>query len=147
MGVRRLALHAAARTGDADLVGLVADQVSEKGVLGAARSALAGAGDAVLPVLSARFDATNRSDLRRGIVAALGRMRGEAVTAFLVSKLDVGDIAVRQDVVRALARLRYTAASPEDRERIEGLARREARRAIDTLSQARDLEGVEEAEI
>jgi hypothetical protein len=49
-------------------------------------------------------------------------------------------------VIRALAHARFTADNEADREQVERLARVEVRRAVGTLAQIRDLEGVEGTE-
>jgi hypothetical protein len=100
-----------------------------------------------LPQLIAAFEAADTSERRRGLVSAISRIRSEEGARFLISKLDIEDVAVRQEVVRSLTHSRFVAATPEDRERIEDLARREARRAIETLAQVRDLDQVEGTEV
>jgi HEAT repeat protein len=145
--VSRLALFAAGQAKDPDLVPLLIERVNRRGSLGAARAALALSGEMAVGQLIEAFEGARSSDVRRGVVSALSRIRSEEATRFLVSKLDAEDIAVRQEVVRSLSHSRFAALRDEDRERIEDLARAEAHRAIETLSQIRDLEGVEEAEI
>ncbi len=141
VAVSRLAIFAAGQLKDPDLVPLLIQRVTKRGVLGASRAALALAGDAALPQMIEAFESTERSDVRRGLVSAVSRSRSEGAIRFLISKLDIEDIAVRQEVVRALAHGRFAAVTSEDRERIEELARNEARRALGTLFQVRDLEG------
>ena len=141
--VSRLALYAAGQMKDPALVPLLIERVTKRGVLGAARAALALSGDAALPRMIEAFDASNRSDVRRGLVSATSRMKSESAVRFLISRLDIEDISVRQEVVRALAHVRFVAVLEEDRERIEELARIEARRALGTLFEIRDLESAE----
>lgn len=146
VAVSRLALSAAGQLKAVELMPLLIERVNKPGVLGAARAALALAGETALPPLIRAYEESNRSDLRRGVVSALSQNRSKKATRFLVSQLEVEDIALRQDVVRALARSRF-AAGDEDRARIEGLARKEARRAVETLCQVRDLQGTTGTEI
>ncbi|MEO8500995.1 MAG: Npt1/Npt2 family nucleotide transporter [Vicinamibacteria bacterium] len=145
--VSRLALFAAGQMKQADLVPALIERVSRRGVMGAARAALALSGDMALPQLIAAFEATENGDVRRGLVCAISRIRGEAPHRFLLSKLDIEDIAVRQEAVRALTHSRFVAVRAGDRERIEALARKEAKRALETLAEVRDLEGAEGTEI
>jgi len=145
--VSRLALFAAGQMKDPSLIPLLIRRVDRRGVLGAARAALALCGEMALPQLIAAFEEADTSDVRRGLVSAMSRIRSEEGARFLVSKLDFEDIAVRQEVVRSLTHSRFIATTDEDRERIEELARREARRAIETLAQVRDLDEVEGTEV
>lgn len=145
--VSRLALFAAGQMRDPDLIPLLIQRVHKRGVLGAARAALALSGETALSQLIAAFEATEESDVRRGLVSAMSRIRSEEAFRFLVSKLDIEDVAVRQEVVRSLAHSRFVAAVDEDRERIEDLARKEAQRAIQTLGEARDVETAEGTDV
>ncbi len=140
VAVRRLALFAAGQMRQAELLPLLIDRVTLPGVLGAARAALALAGEMAVPQMIAAFEQTSRSDVRRGLVSALSRIKSTEVIRFLLSRLDIDDIAVRQEVVRAISRARFVATDPADRHRIESLARAEAQRAIGTLFRVRDLE-------
>lgn len=144
--VTRLALFAAGQLKDAALVPLLIERINQAGVLGAARAALALAGDVALPGLIQAFENASSTDMRRGIVAAISRIRDERATAFLLSQTDIEDVAVRQEVVRALAHNRFTASNDEDRMRIEERARHEARLALKTLFQVRALGGGEGTE-
>lgn len=144
--VSRLALFAAGQLKDRDLVPLMIQRVTRRGVLGAARASLALAGEAALPQMIEAFQKTERSDVRRGLVSALSRTKSATAARFLVSQIEVLDIAVRQAVIRALSYVRFFATLDEDRERIEELARKEARRALGTLFEVRDLQGAEGAE-
>lgn len=137
--VQRLALLAAGSLKDPELIEALIARINTRGVLGAARTSLALAGDTALPRLSKEFEESSQTDLRRGLVAAVSRIRSEGATRFLLSRIDVEDVAVRQDVVRALTYLRYAALTPGDREQIETQAVKEARRAMETLAQIRDL--------
>jgi HEAT repeat protein len=139
LAVSRLALFAAGQLKDPELLPLLIQRVHKRGVLGAARAALALSGEMALPRLIAAFDETDQSEVRRGLISAMSRIRSGEATRFLISKLDIEDIAVRQEVVRSLARSRFVASTREDRDRIENLARQEARRAMETLSQVGDL--------
>ncbi len=145
--VSRLALFAAGEMKDKDLIPLLIERVHKRGVLGAARAALALSGETALPQLVEAFEATDQSDVRRGLVAAMSRLRSEGAFRFLLSKLDLEDITVRQEVVRSLAHSRFLATTHEDRDRVEGLARKEAQRAIETLWQVRDLEAAEGTDV
>jgi len=147
VAVSRLALFAAGQMKQADLVPLLVQRVSRRGVMGAARAALALSGDLAVAQLISAFEATEKGDVRRGLVSALSRIKSEDAFRFLLSKLDVEDIAVRQECIRALSHSRFIALAGEDRDRIEGLARNEAKRALETLAQVRDLEGIEGTEI
>jgi len=147
LAVSRLALLAAGETKDPDLLPLLIERLSRRGVLGAARTAVALAGDMALPQLIRAFETTDRSDLRRGLVSAVSRIKADPAVRFLISLLDAEDVAVRQEVVRALAHSRFVATTDEDRRRIEGLAQKEAHRALQLLAQVRDLEGREETEV
>jgi AAA family ATP:ADP antiporter len=147
LAVQRLAMAAAGSSGDATLMPLLIERVGTRGVLGAARAALAAAGERALPPMIEAFDETSKREIRRGLVAAMGQMKTPGVVPFLVSKLDIDDVTLRQDVVRALARMRFAAADAGVRERIELLARAEARRAADLLCQARDLMALPGSEI
>jgi len=144
--VVRLALFAAGQLKDPDLVPLLIQRINQPGVLGAARAALALAGEVALPALIEAFAGDAHTDVRRGLVAAISRIRGERAFAFLLSQADIGDVAVRQEVVRALAHNRYTATDEEDRRRIEDRAREEARLALKTLFRIRDLGAAEGTE-
>jgi AAA family ATP:ADP antiporter len=137
--VSRLGLAAAGHLRSVDLIPLLIDRVNTQGVLGAARAALAAAGEVALPQLIAAFEDPSRTELRRGVVSAMSQSRSKVAMRYLVSKIEVEDIAVRQEVVRALTRNRFQATGIEERERIEAIARNEARRAIETLCQVRDL--------
>ena len=139
--VSRLALFAAGQMKQADLIPSLIQRVNRRGVMGAARAALALAGEMALPQLIAAFEATEKGDIRRGLVSAISRIRSREAVRFLLSKLDIEDIAVRQETVRALSNSRFVAITGEDRERIEALARKEAKRALETLAEVRDLEG------
>jgi HEAT repeat protein len=143
LAVSRLAMFAAGQMSDPDLIPLLIQRVNRPGVLGAARAALALSGDAALPHVMRAFDDAGDSAARRGLVSALSRIKSPEAIRFLVSRLEVEDVAVRQDVVRALAHHRFVASSGKDREHIEDLARSEARRALETLAQVRDLDAVE----
>ncbi len=145
--VSRLALFAAGQMKDPDLIPLLIARVHKRGVLGAARAALALSGEAALPQLIAAFEGTDESDVRRGLISAMSRIKSAAAFRFLISKLDLADIAVRQEVVRSLAHSRFVAATGGDRHRIEDLARKEAHRAIGTLGEARDLDGAEGTDV
>ena len=145
--VSRLALFAAGQLKDPDLLPLLIERVAKRGVLGAARAALALSGEMAVPQLIAAFNQTDQGDLRRGLVSALSRIRSEQAARFLISKLDVEDIAVRQEVVRSLAHSRFVAVTDEDRQRIEAMARKEAQRAIETLWQVRDLDEAEGTDV
>jgi AAA family ATP:ADP antiporter len=145
--VSRLALLAAGQLKDPDLLPLLIERVNRRGVLGAARAAVALSGEMCLPQLIGAFEATDRNDLRRGLVSAVSRIKAEPAVRFLISLLDAEDVAVRQEVIRALTHSRFVAATDEDRRRIEGLAWNEAERALQILAQVRDLQGREETEI
>lgn len=145
--VSRLALLAAGQMRQAELFPLLIQRVNRRGVMGAARAALALAGEMALPQLIAAFDSTAQADVRRGLISALSRIKSVGAVRFLVSKLDIEDVAVRQETVRALSHGRFTATEHEDRDRIEALARNEAGRALETLAQIRDLGGHERLEI
>lgn len=145
--VSRLALFAAGQMKDPDLLPLLIQRVAKRGVLGAARAALALSGEMAVPQLISAFNETDQGDVRRGLVSALSRIRSEEAVRFLISRLDIEDIAVRQEVVRSLAHSRFVAATDEDRARIEAMARKEARRAIETLWQVRDLDEVEGTDV
>lgn len=145
--VSRLALFAAGQMKESILIPLLIQRVDRRGVMGAARAALALSGEMALPQLIAAFEETDKGDRRRGLVSAMSRIRSEETARFLISRLDIEDIAVRQEVVRALTHNRFVASADEDRERIEELARKEARRAIETLSQVRDLGGAEGTDV
>ena len=146
VNVSRAALTASGGSGDAELLPLIIHRVGAKGVLGAARAALVAAGEAAVDAVREAFDAADRSDLRRGLVAAIGRMHGPKATRFLLDQLEVEDVAVRQEVHRALAHGHFVAVADEDRSRIETLARTEAERALHTLAQVRDLRDIDGAE-
>ena len=145
--VRRLALFAAGQMGEPELMPLLIQRVNEPGVLGAARSALALSGELALPHLTRGFQQTIRSDVRRGLVSAISRIKSPEALRFLLSKLDVEDVAVRQEVVRALAHNRFAASSADDRQRIEERVRKEAIHALETLAQVRDLGQADETVI
>ncbi len=147
VAVCRLALAAAGERHELRLTSLLIERVNTPGVLGAARSALALSGDAVIPSLIQAFNETTRGDPRRGMVSALSQIKSPAALRFLSTKVDVEDIAVRQDVVRALARNRYVVTDESERRRIETVARLEVRRAVDTLCQIRDLQEADETAI
>jgi HEAT repeat protein len=147
VAVRRLALFAAGQMQQAELLPLLIERVNQRGVMGAARAALALAGEMALPQLIAAFDSTGNADVRRGLVSALSRIKSDRAVRFLVSKLDIEDIAVRQEAVRALSRSRFVATRREDHERIETQAQSEAKRALQTLARIRDLEGAEGLDI
>lgn len=147
VSVSRLALFAAGQMKQPDLVALLIERVSRRGVMGAARAALALAGESALPNLLAAFEATDQGDVRRGLISAISRIRSEEAVRFLLSKLDVEDIAVRQEAVRALSHSRFVATSEADRARIESLAKAEAARALETLAEVRDLEAADDARI
>jgi|GEM_PF-1660093 len=146
VAVSRLAIFAAGQMKDPTLVPLLIQRVTRRGVLGASRASLALAGEAALQQMVNAFEGTDRSDVRRGLVSAMSRNRSEGALRFLILKLDIEDIAVRQEVVRALAHSRFSATEGEDLERIEELARKEAARALGTLFQARDLDTAQGAE-
>jgi HEAT repeat protein len=147
VGVSRLALFAAGQMKSAELMPLMIERVNTRGTLGAARAALALSGDAALPHLIRAFEDSKQGDMKRGLVAAISQIRSRDALRFLVSLIDAEDIAVRQDAVRALARNRFVANPGAESVRIEGLAKTEAHRAIETLCQARDLQGAPGAEI
>ncbi len=147
LAVSRLALFAVGQTGDPDLIPHLIARVNRRGVLGAARAALALSGETALPFIIRAFDDTRGGDLRRGLVSTISRIKSPGAVRFLILKLDIEDVAVRQDVVRALAHRHFVASNEEDRDQIEKLARKEARRALETLSRARDLDGIEGAEV
>ena len=145
--VSRLVLLAAGQARHKELLPLLLQRVNKRGVLGVARTAVALAGDVALPGLAHAFETTERSDVRRGLIAAASRIRSEASREFLLSKLDIGDIAVRQETVRALANNRFGASTNEVRDRIEDMARKEARRALETLNMVRDLESADGTDV
>ncbi|MEO8362052.1 MAG: HEAT repeat domain-containing protein [Vicinamibacteria bacterium] len=147
LAVSRLALFAAGDARSDELLPLLIARVTKRGVLGAARASIALSGDMALPHITRSFELTERSDLRRGLIAATSRIKSEGSTGFLFSKLEVEDIAVRQDVIRALAHGRFVATSPKDRDYLEGLARKEAKRALETLAMVRDLQTVEGTDV
>lgn len=147
LAVSRLALFAAGRARSSALLPFLIARISKRGVLGAARAALALSGDMALPHIARSFDQTERSDVRRGLIAAVSRIRSDASTGFLFSKLEVEDIAVRQEVIRALAHSRFVATSREHCDYVEGLARMEAERALGTLAIVRDLQTVEGTDV
>lgn len=147
IAVSRLALIAAGQMKEPELVPLLVQKVNQRGVLGAARAALVLCGEIAVPQLTRAFDETSRSDVRRGLVSAMSRIKSQDGLRFLLSKLDVEDIAVRQEVIRALSQNRFVVSSDQERKRIEALARKEAQRAIETLSHVRDLDGVDGTEI
>lgn len=137
--VSRLAMFAAGQIRIPALVPLLIERVNRRGLLGASRAALALYGESALPQLVAAFEETTRSEVRRGLVAAIGRIRGRASIDFLLGTLDFSDVAVRQEAIRALARSRFATSSEGERRHVEELARQEAGRALQTLSQARGL--------
>lgn len=139
VAVQRLALFAAGSRRDLELLEPLILRINTRGVLGAARSSLALAGDMALPRLQREFDESRQTNVKRGLISTLSRIRSDASALFLLSKIDVEDVAVRQDVIRALTRLRFAVATHSERERVEGQAGREARHAIETLAQIRDL--------
>jgi AAA family ATP:ADP antiporter len=145
--VSRLAILAAGQMRDPELIPLLIRRVDRRGVLGAARAALALCGEVALPQLIEAFEQADSTDRRRGLVSAMSRIKSDQGSRFLVSKLAIEDIGVRQEVVRSLAHSRYTASTEKDREWIEDLARREGQRAIETLAHVRDLEEVEGTEV
>ncbi len=144
--VSRLALFAAGQLKDPELLPLLIQRVGRRGVLGAARTALALAGEMALPQLVEAFEGSARSDVRRALIAAISRIRAKESTAFLLRHLDLEDVAVRQDVIRALAHNRFVVSNEPDRARVEELARHEARVALKTLFQVFNLGGGEETE-
>ncbi len=147
LGVSRLAMFAAGQMRDQDLIPLLIQRVNRPGVLGAARAALALSGDLALPQVIRAFNEARDSAVRRGLVSTMSRIKSKEAIRFLVSRLDVEDVAVRQDVVRALAHHHFVASGDEDRKPIEERARDEARRALETLCQVRDLDAVSGTEI
>jgi ATP:ADP antiporter, AAA family len=146
VAVSRLALFAAGQLKHPDLVPAIIERVTRRGVLSAARASLAVAGEAALPQMVEAFKGTDRGDVQRGLVSAMSRSKSEQAVRFLASQIEAPDIAVRQAVIRALAYVRFAPALREDRERIEELARKEAARALATLFEIRDLQGLPGAE-
>ena len=139
VAVQRLAISAAGNLKDPDLLGLLIARVNKRGVLGAARAALAIAGDSALPSLIRAFNESAMSDVKRGLVSVAGRIRSDAAASFLLSNIEAEDVAVRQDVIRALNHLRFAATQDTERRLVERQASAEARHAIKTLAQIRDL--------
>jgi HEAT repeat protein len=86
--------------GIAPLIGLLSDR--DRFVRSRAAFALARIGSPAIPVLADTFDETP-SEIRKGIVTVLGKIKDPAATRALISALTDSSEDIRQDIVTSLA--------------------------------------------
>ena len=114
-GVRKAALRAAGQLNSPNLWPLVLEGIDSPEVRGAACSAMAAAGEKVLPEIRARFErpVIERASLLR-LIQTMGRIGGSQVIGLLETKLDDPDPEVRTQVLRALSRCGYQIRARQD---------------------------------
>jgi ATP/ADP translocase/HEAT repeat protein len=123
--VQREAIKSAGRLNHPQLWLQVIQSLDSKKTHGAAEAALVSGGKATLPAITKAFTKSETS--RQSLISlarACGRIQGDEAIALLKNKIDVPDVEVRDQILRALSRCGYK-ASAVDSEQVMGQIRNE----------------------
>jgi CRP-like cAMP-binding protein/ATP/ADP translocase len=143
--VRRAAIVAAGALRDRSLRPLLMDYLVQPRFAQAAALAIAAEGDGALPSLAELFVPSAEALVLRRIVYVHRLIGTPAATRALAARLAFPEVTVRSRVLRALDRLRWTAAEGAERELVDGLLRAEAASTAWALAARRDL-GADDAD-
>ncbi|HVN53897.1 MAG TPA: Npt1/Npt2 family nucleotide transporter [Anaerolineaceae bacterium] len=141
--VRQAALRAAGQLKSPALWPQVIAAVDDVHASGAAISALAAGGEAVLPLIQAALEDVNTHPVaRRRLIAACGQMKSQGALDLLCSHLQTRDLETRSALLLGLNRMGYTAQGAEQ-SRLAGMIRQEAGFSAWLIAARLDLEGNE----
>ncbi|MEW5956261.1 MAG: HEAT repeat domain-containing protein [Chloroflexota bacterium] len=143
--VRRAALAAAGKVKQPKLWPAIIESLAPPQTRGAAATALAAGGEAVLPELASAFQqqGQNREVLIR-LTRLAGRIGGPKALALLKAQLNLPEAEVRYEILLALSRGGYQ-ASGEERTRFEAGFKTEIEQAAGALARLVDLDEAEPA--
>lgn len=139
--VRRAALAAAGKAGDALSWPIVADALGDRATRRAAAAALAAGGPAAVPAIRTGFHQPGQSrEAQLQLARACGRIGGQEPVALLLEHFSHPDSAVRGQILAALRQCHFQAEGPQ-RELVAQQIQAEAAQAAATLAIQADLTG------